>query len=669
VTANLATRIAGLLALAVAALVLARVGGPPLVGIFALLRVVPPLAGVVLTAGLNGACVYFLAGPERDNPRLRSTLLAMAVAGGLVGAVLWMLSAPLLSRLFFTGLAVNLVALAGLRVLSYTILSTARGSLQGTHDLGGANWVFLMEDLLSLPLFLALLAAGFSAPVSLVAGLLLSDLLICAFAWTRLARAGFFANWASPGLALMRRVASFGIRSELASMIQLLNLRLDVLMIGALAGPGPLGTYFVAHRYAELLRLPPVALTFVLQPRYSSLHPNQSRATARWLAPRAGLLTLALAVPLALCAFVIPLIYGDAFRLAVLPAQILLIGLAPEGVAAVSSAFLYGTGRPGLSSLAMGAGLAVTVGMDLLLIPPFGAVGAAVASCAAFLVTTLLLVIFFLVQTRPARLAPLPAAQNGVRSPLPMRRRPGISPRFSRRLLDLAVTVPALIALWPLLLAIAVGVRMSGPGPVIFRQTRVGQGGKTFKLLKFRSMRTDLPGPELTVDGDPRVTRIGRLIRAWSLDELPQLVNVLRGDMTLVGPRPETVQLAARYPARYRGVFQHRPGITGPVQVQLRDLDVPSWAASDAEQYYIQALVPSRVALDLGYLLDPSLRRTLGLLSDTAMHVVRRGRSARPAKPAKPVLPTALRSDRVGRWQPAVLSDAVGLPEVESRVP
>jgi lipopolysaccharide/colanic/teichoic acid biosynthesis glycosyltransferase len=129
------------------------------------------------------------------------------------------------------------------------------------------------------------------------------------------------------------------------------------------------------------------------------------------------------------------------------------------------------------------------------------------------------------------------------------------------------------------------------------------------------------------------------------------------------------VQLAARYPARYRGVFQHRPGITGPVQVQLRDLDVPSWAASDAEQYYIQALVPSRVALDLGYLLDPSLRRTVGLLRDTAMHVVRRGRSARPAKPAKPVLQAAARPEVVGRWQSAVLSDALVMPDVESRVP
>jgi lipopolysaccharide/colanic/teichoic acid biosynthesis glycosyltransferase/O-antigen/teichoic acid export membrane protein len=664
--------VAGLLGLALAALVLARVGGPTLLGIFALLRVVPPLAGVVLTAGLNGACVYFLAGPERDNPRLRSTLLAMALTGGLVGAALWALSAPLLGRLFFTGLAANLVALAGLRVLTYTILSTARGSLQGTHDLGGANWVFLMEDVLSLPIFLALLGAGVNPQVSLVAGLILSDLLICAFAWSRLARAGFFAHFTLPALALARRVASFGIRSELASILQLLNLRLDVLMVGALAGPGPLGIYFVAHRYAELLRLPPVALSFVLQPRYSALHPEERRTTARHLAPRAVVLTLAGALPLALCAFVIPLIYGDAFRVAVLPAQILLIGLAPEGLAAVSSAYLYGTGRPGLSSLAMAAGLSVTAGMDLLLIPPFGTVGAAVASSAAYLATTLLLAVFFLVLTRRARLAAEPAVVSSGR---PVSRRPGISPNLSRRLLDLAVTIPALVVLWPLLLAIAIGVRLTGPGPVIFRQTRVGQGGETFALLKFRSMRTDLPGPDLTVDGDPRVTRLGRLLRSWSLDELPQLLNVVRGDMTLVGPRPETEQLAARYPEQYSLVFQHRPGITGPVQVHLRELDVPSWAAADAEQYYIEELVPSRVALDLGYLYDPSLRRTLALLARTLMHVIRRGRRARPtpALPAgarpTPALPAAVRPEANGHWKPSVLSDAVSLPEAESRVP
>jgi lipopolysaccharide/colanic/teichoic acid biosynthesis glycosyltransferase len=667
VTANLATRVAGLLGLALAALVLARTGGPTLLGIFALLRVVPPLAGVVLTAGLNGACVYFLAGPDGDNPRLRPTLLAMAVVGGLIGAALWALGAPLLGRIFFTGLAVNLVALAGLRVLTYTLLSTARGSLQGTHDLGGANWVFLMEDVLSLPIFLALVAAGVHAQLSLVAGLLISDLLICTFAWTRLARAGFFANMAAPALAMARRVASFGIRSELASILQLLNLRLDVLMVGALAGPAPLGIYFVAHRYAELLRLPPVALSFVLQPRYSALPPVERRTTARSLAPKAVLLTLAGALPLAVGAFIIPVIYGDAFRLAVLPAQILLVGLAPEGLAAVSSAYLYGTGRPGLNSLAMAAGLVVTGGMDLWLIPHFGTVGAAVASSAAYLATTLLLVVFFLSVTRRSAQPAAEQAGYGLASAAALHE--GISPNLGRRTLDLAVTIPALLVLWPLLMAIAVGVRLSGSGPVIFRQTRIGQGGRTFQLLKFRSMRTDLPGPDLTVDGDPRVTRLGRLIRAWSLDELPQLINVVRGDMTLVGPRPETEQLATRYPEHYSVVFEHRPGITGPVQLHLRELDLPSWATADAERYYIEELVPSRVALDLAYLHDPNLRRTLALLASTFLHVVRRGRRARGSAVLPAARPEANGHGRNGRWHSSPLPDSVGRPEAESRVP
>src|SRR5207245_5065766 len=106
-----------------------------------------------------------------------------------------------------------------------------------------------------------------------------------------------------------------------------------------------------------------------------------------------------------------------------------------------------------------------------------------------------------------------------------------------------------------------------------------------------------------------RVSALGQFLRQTSLNELPQLINVLRGEMTLVGPRPESLALAARYPAEYQFVFQHRPGLTGPVQVRLRDQDILPRDVEDLEAYYLRRLLPARVAIDRAYLANPTLTR------------------------------------------------------------
>jgi lipopolysaccharide/colanic/teichoic acid biosynthesis glycosyltransferase len=213
--------------------------------------------------------------------------------------------------------------------------------------------------------------------------------------------------------------------------------------------------------------------------------------------------------------------------------------------------------------------------------------------------------------------------------------RAGIPPSRARRALDLAVALTALPLLSPLLLAVGIAVRLSSPGPVIYRQTRVGQGRVPFDIYKFRSMRDDEPGPELTGPADSRVTRLGQFLRRTSLDELPQLINVLRGEMTLVGPRPESLALAARYPAEYQFVFQHRPGLTGPVQVRLRDQDILPADVEDLQDYYLRRLLPARIALDRGYLANPTLARTIGLLTDTAAYLIRRPKTRLPAQPVE----------------------------------
>jgi lipopolysaccharide/colanic/teichoic acid biosynthesis glycosyltransferase len=200
----------------------------------------------------------------------------------------------------------------------------------------------------------------------------------------------------------------------------------------------------------------------------------------------------------------------------------------------------------------------------------------------------------------------------------------GVAPGAARRALDLLVSASALLLLSPLVLLVALAVKLTSPGPVIFRQVRVGQGDRPFTLYKFRTMRPGERGPEVTRGTDPRITRIGKLLRTTGLDELPQFVNVLRGEMTLVGARPETPALAERYPADCRVVFRHRPGLTGPTQVRLRDKDVlPPAGVADLEGYYLRELVPTRVGLDFSYLNDPSLSRTIGMLWRTAVYVLR----------------------------------------------
>jgi lipopolysaccharide/colanic/teichoic acid biosynthesis glycosyltransferase len=214
----------------------------------------------------------------------------------------------------------------------------------------------------------------------------------------------------------------------------------------------------------------------------------------------------------------------------------------------------------------------------------------------------------------------------------------GIGPSPSRRLLDIAVAGMILCLAWPLFLVLAVAMRLSTGGSAIYRQLRVGQGGAAFTLYKFRSMRASMTGPEVTAPGDHRITRLGALLRRTSIDELPQIVNVLLGHMTLVGPRPESLALAARYPADCKFVFQYRPGITGPSQVLVRDEKVLGEVA-DVEAFYLRELVPHRVAMDLEYLRNPSLALTVRWLAGTALYLLgtaipRPGRAARPGPAA-----------------------------------
>ncbi len=197
----------------------------------------------------------------------------------------------------------------------------------------------------------------------------------------------------------------------------------------------------------------------------------------------------------------------------------------------------------------------------------------------------------------------------------------GVAPSRGRRLLDIAVAVLILGLTVPLLLVLAIGTRMSTGGSAVFRQRRVGQGGVPFTLYKFRTMRPGVAGPEVTAPGDNRVTRLGAILRKTSMDEIPQMLNVLLGHMTLVGPRPESLALARRYPDACKSVFLYRPGVTGPSQILVRD-EKALRNATEVEEFYLCDLVPHRVATDMSFLQDPSVASTIRWLFATALYLV-----------------------------------------------
>jgi O-antigen/teichoic acid export membrane protein len=392
---NVAARVAALACVFVATLVLARNGGPAVVGVYALLHVLPGLLGTIVSSGLPVAIPYFLAGPDREDARLPSTLVAMAATGGIAGSLLWILSLPLLGPLLFPDLSSGLVLLAGMAVFTRLVTITAKACSQGSEDLPGSNRVIFTEQFMFLPAYGLLWIAGIHGFATVVGGLLLADSVTSSLAWLRLVRRHFFRTATRPSLELARRVASYGLRAQLGGVMTQLNLRLDFVLLTLLAGPAVLGVYAVASKFAELIRILGMALTYVFYPKFARDGRSRSVADVRRLIPKAALLTAGVLVPLWIAAgVVIPSFYGSAFESAVTPTRIILLGLALDGVAGVIAAFLYGVGRPGLYSLGIAAGLAVTIVLDLVLIPPFETVGAAIASAVAYLTSALALVAF-----------------------------------------------------------------------------------------------------------------------------------------------------------------------------------------------------------------------------------------------------------------------------------
>lgn len=392
---NLGARLVALGSVAVVTVMVARTGGASDVGLLTLLRVLPGLAGVLAACGLPGAMGYFVAGEHRSSPRLWPTIQAVMVCGALVGTLLWMGLIPVLRDHLITA-STGVLVVAGLTVATQLPVAVGKACLQAQGDARGSNVATAAEEASFVPAFVGLWLLGWRGGWLLVLSLLLADVVVGLGTWLRIRRQATVggARWSGrPDRRLAVSMVRFGLRNQVGGVVGLLNLRLDFIVLGALAGPAPVGIYAVASKFAELLRLPALAVTWVAYPRVAKEGTDGFSARAWRAVPRLLLLGLAAGGALALLAFpVLPLAYGPEFRTAVWPAAIIAMGLVVEPAAGIGSAFLMGSGRPGLNSLLLTVGLGVTVVLDFLLIPQHGALGAAWASAVAYLLADVLVV-------------------------------------------------------------------------------------------------------------------------------------------------------------------------------------------------------------------------------------------------------------------------------------
>ena len=202
------------------------------------------------------------------------------------------------------------------------------------------------------------------------------------------------------------------------------------------------------------------------------------------------------------------------------------------------------------------------------------------------------------------------------------RRKPQL---IAKRAMDIVLSACALAILWPLLLLIALAIWIDDPGPVFYRQVRVGRNGKTFRIFKFRSMvmDADKKGLAITVGRDSRITRVGAVLRKTKLDELVQLLNVLFGQMSFVGPRPEVPKYVELYTPYQRQVLLVRPGITDYASIAYRNENDLLAGAPNPETMYIEQIMPDKIELNMKYLREISPLADIRLILKTIVAVIK----------------------------------------------
>ena len=196
---------------------------------------------------------------------------------------------------------------------------------------------------------------------------------------------------------------------------------------------------------------------------------------------------------------------------------------------------------------------------------------------------------------------------------------------FLKRCMDVVLSATLLVMLMPILLALAIAVRLDSPGPALFRQVRVTQYGRQFRIFKFRTMvnHADKMGTQVTASGDTRITRLGAVMRQYRLDELPQLINILLGDMSFVGTRPEVVKYVREYTDEMTATLLLPAGVTSEVSIQYKDEEKLLADVDDVDEAYIHVVLPEKMEYNLKSLREFSLLHELKIMVDTVIAVFR----------------------------------------------
>jgi lipopolysaccharide/colanic/teichoic acid biosynthesis glycosyltransferase len=196
---------------------------------------------------------------------------------------------------------------------------------------------------------------------------------------------------------------------------------------------------------------------------------------------------------------------------------------------------------------------------------------------------------------------------------------------FIKRLFDILMSLIGIIILSPVFILISLLIKLDSKGPVMFKQIRVGRGERNFKILKFRTMVTDAEqkGAQITVGRDSRITRVGHFLRKSKLDEIPQLINVLKGDMSLVGPRPEVPKYTRYYNSSQKRIFEIRPGITDLASIKYRDENEILAKSDRPEETYIEEIMVDKLKLNLQYLSEMSLLTDIKIIFMTLLKIIK----------------------------------------------
>jgi len=202
----------------------------------------------------------------------------------------------------------------------------------------------------------------------------------------------------------------------------------------------------------------------------------------------------------------------------------------------------------------------------------------------------------------------------------------GLYGRFGKRIFDLTLSIPSLIILSPVFLITAILIKLESRGPVVFSHDRVGHDGRTFKLYKFRTMVKDASkiGPSITSTNDPRITRIGRLLRRFKVDEMLQIVNVVKGDMSVIGPRPELEKFVDKFKKDYMEILKIKPGMTDYALIAFRDEEKILGKFKDTEEGYVKEVLPEKIKLYRKYIEEMGLATDIRIFFKTIWEILGR---------------------------------------------